>query len=48
MDVLINNAGVMPLSPLAALKVDEWNQMIDVNMRGVLHGIAAVLPMMQT
>lgn len=47
-DVLINNAGVMPLSPLAALKVDEWNQMIDVNVRGVLHGIAAVLPMMQT
>ncbi len=46
-DVLINNAGVMPLSPLAALKVDEWNRMIDVNVRGVLHGIAAVLPIMQ-
>ena len=46
-DVLINNAGVMPLSPLAALKVDEWNRMIDVNVRGVLHGIAAVLPVMQ-
>ncbi|WP_454692944.1 SDR family oxidoreductase [Achromobacter aegrifaciens] len=46
-DVLINNAGVMPLSPLAALKVDEWNRMIDVNVRGVLHGIAAVLPAMQ-
>ncbi|OWU61342.1 oxidoreductase, partial [Staphylococcus aureus] len=40
-DVLINNAGVMPLSPLAALKVDEWNRMIDVNIKGVLHGIAA-------
>ncbi|HSI09449.1 MAG TPA: SDR family oxidoreductase [Rariglobus sp.] len=43
-DVMINNAGVMPLSPLAELKVAEWNQMIDVNIRGVLHGIAAVLP----
>jgi NADP-dependent 3-hydroxy acid dehydrogenase YdfG len=46
-DVLINNAGVMPLSPLADLKADEWNQMIDVNLRGVLHGIAAVLPVMR-
>lgn len=46
-DVMINNAGVMPLSPLAALKVDEWDQTLDVNIRGVLHGIAAVLPMMQ-
>ncbi|KRG73473.1 oxidoreductase [Stenotrophomonas chelatiphaga] len=46
-DVIINNAGVMPLSPLAALKVDEWDRMIDVNIRGVLHGIAAVLPQMQ-
>ncbi|MDQ7731298.1 SDR family oxidoreductase [Halomonas sp. SpR1] len=46
-DVIINNAGVMPLSPLAALKVEEWNHMIDVNIRGVLHGIAAVLPTMQ-
>lgn len=46
-DVIVNNAGVMPLSPLAALKVDEWNRMIDVNIRGVLHGIAAVLPIMQ-
>ncbi|XLY89847.1 SDR family oxidoreductase [Ectopseudomonas mendocina] len=46
-DVIINNAGVMPLSPLDALKVDEWNRMIDVNVRGVLHGIAAVLPGMQ-
>ena len=47
-DVLVNNAGVMPLSPLAALKVDEWNHMLDVNVRGVLHGIAAVLPTMQS
>lgn len=46
-DVLINNAGVMPLSPLAALKVEEWDQMIDINIRGVLHGIAAVLPDMK-
>ncbi len=46
-DVIINNAGVMPLSPLASLKVDEWNRMIDVNIRGVLHGIAAVLPGME-
>jgi NADP-dependent 3-hydroxy acid dehydrogenase YdfG len=47
-DVLVNNAGVMPLSTLDALKVDEWNQMIDVNIRGVLHGIAAVLPIMNS
>jgi len=46
-DVLVNNAGVMPLSPLNALKVEEWNRMIDVNIRGVLHGIAAVLPTME-
>jgi len=46
-DVIVNNAGVMPLSKLEALKIDEWNRMIDVNVRGVLHGIAAVLPVMQ-
>lgn len=46
-DVIINNAGVMPLSPMASLKVDEWDRMIDVNIRGVLHGVAAVLPTMQ-
>ncbi|MGE6527780.1 SDR family oxidoreductase [Pseudomonas sp. NPDC077382] len=46
-DVIINNAGVMPLSRLDALKVDEWDRMIDVNIRGVLHGIAAALPLMQ-
>mgnify|MGYP002621879104 CR=1 FL=1 len=46
-DVIVNNAGVMPLSPLNALKVDEWDRMIDVNIRGVLHGIAAVLPGME-
>lgn len=43
-DVLVNNAGIMPLSPLAALKTDEWTRMLDVNVRGLLHGIAAVLP----
>lgn len=43
-DVLVNNAGVMPLSPLGALKRDEWKRMIDVNIHGVLNGIAAVLP----
>jgi NADP-dependent 3-hydroxy acid dehydrogenase YdfG len=46
-DVLVNNAGVMPLSPLHALHIDEWNQMIDVNLRGTLNGIAAVLPLMR-
>jgi NADP-dependent 3-hydroxy acid dehydrogenase YdfG len=46
-DVIVNNAGLMPLSPLNALKVDEWDRMIDVNIRGVLHGIAATLPRME-
>ncbi|KAK1183168.1 SDR family oxidoreductase [Streptomyces sp. NBS 14/10] len=46
-DVMVNNAGVMPLSPLGALKVDEWDRMIDVNIRGVLYGIAAALPVMR-
>lgn len=45
-DVMVNNAGIMPLSPMAALKVEEWDRMIDVNIRGVLYGIAAVLPVM--
>ncbi|UGX89319.1 SDR family oxidoreductase [Phyllobacterium meliloti] len=47
LDVIINNAGVMPLSPLEALKVSEWDQMIDVNIKGVLYGIAAALPHMK-
>jgi NADP-dependent 3-hydroxy acid dehydrogenase YdfG len=47
LDVLVNNAGVMPLSNMAEVKVDEWDRMIDVNIRGVLHGIAAVLPDMK-
>ncbi|MCT7376802.1 SDR family oxidoreductase [Chelativorans salis] len=46
-DVLINNAGVMPLSPLVALKLDEWERMVDVNIKGVLWGIGAVLPTME-
>ena len=46
-DVLINNAGVMPLSALDQLKVEEWDRMIDVNIKGVLYGIAAVLPLMK-
>jgi NADP-dependent 3-hydroxy acid dehydrogenase YdfG len=46
-DVLVNNAGVMPLSDFSALRVDEWNRTIDVNVRGVLHGIAAALPRMK-
>ncbi|SDZ53311.1 NADP-dependent 3-hydroxy acid dehydrogenase YdfG [Evansella caseinilytica] len=46
-DVIINNAGVMPLSKLEALNIDEWNEMIDVNIRGVLHGIVAGLPIMK-
>lgn len=44
LDVMVNNAGVMPLSKLEALKIDEWNRTIDVNIRGVLNGIAAALP----
>ncbi|MFN6481520.1 MULTISPECIES: SDR family oxidoreductase [unclassified Nostoc] len=46
-DVLINNAGLMPLSALDQVKVEEWDQMIDVNIKGVLYGIAAVLPIMR-
>jgi len=46
-DVLVNNAGVMPLSPIEKLKVDEWDRTIDVNIKGVLYGIAAALPHMQ-
>lgn len=46
-DVIINNAGLMPQSLLERLKVDEWDRMIDVNIKGVLYGIAAALPHMQ-
>lgn len=46
-DVIVNNAGVMPLSLVTDLKVDDWDRMIDVNIKGVLNGIAAVLPGMK-
>ena len=46
-DVLVNNAGLMPLSPLDETKVDEWDKMVDVNIKGVLYAIAAVLPIMR-
>jgi NADP-dependent 3-hydroxy acid dehydrogenase YdfG len=46
-DVMINNAGLMPSSPIERLKIDEWDRMIDVNIKGVLYGIAAALPYMQ-
>ncbi|MBO1307683.1 SDR family oxidoreductase [Enterococcus sp. 669A] len=45
-DVLYNNAGIMPLAPLKETRLDEWKQMLDVNVMGVLNGIAAVLPVM--
>ena len=44
LDVLFNNAGVMPISPLDELRVDDWEEMIDINIKGVLYGIAAALP----
>jgi len=46
-DVMINNAGLMPHSPLERLKIDDWNRTIDVNIKGVLYGIAAALPHMK-
>lgn len=46
-DVMINNAGLMQQSRLESLKIDEWDRMIDVNIKGVLYGIAAALPHMQ-
>src|SRR5262249_5011687 len=46
-DVIVNDAGIMPIAPMAALKVDEWDRMIDVNIKGLLYGVAAVLPIMQ-
>lgn len=44
LDVLVNNAGVMPISPLDDLRVEDWEDMIDINIKGVLYGIAAALP----
>ncbi len=46
-DVLLNNAGLMPLAPMEEGKIDEWDQMIDVNLKGTLYGIAAALPHMK-
>jgi NADP-dependent 3-hydroxy acid dehydrogenase YdfG len=46
-DVIVNNSGIMPIAPMAALKVEEWDRMIDVNIKGLLYGVAAVLPIMQ-
>ncbi len=46
-DVILNNAGLMPSSPLERLKIADWDRMIDVNIKGVLYGIAAALPHMQ-
>ena len=43
-DVIFLNAGLMPNSPLSAMKTDDWHQMVDVNIKGVLNGVAAVLP----
>lgn len=43
-DVIFNNAGIMPTSPISALHTEEWNQMIDINLKGVLNGVAAVMP----
>jgi NADP-dependent 3-hydroxy acid dehydrogenase YdfG len=47
LDVMINNAGLMPLSRLDQTKVDDWERMIDINLKGVLYGIAAALPIMR-
>jgi len=44
LDVLISNAGIMPVSPLDDLRVEDWENMIDINIKGVLYGIAAALP----
>ncbi|WP_313374959.1 SDR family oxidoreductase [Chishuiella sp.] len=46
-DVLINNAGLMSIAPMDQLKIDEWESMIDINIKGVLYGIAATLPIFQ-
>src|SRR6266480_2329846 len=44
LDVLVNNAGIMPVSPLDDLRVEDWEEMIDINIKGALYGIAAALP----
>ncbi len=47
LDVLVNNAGLMAIAPLSETKVEEWDRMIDINIKGVLYGIAAALPVFQ-
>ena len=46
-DVLVNNAGLMAIAPLSDVRVEEWERMIDINIKGVLYGIAAALPVFQ-
>lgn len=46
-DVLVNNAGLMAIAPLSELKVEEWERMVDINIKGVLYGIAAALPLFE-
>jgi NADP-dependent 3-hydroxy acid dehydrogenase YdfG len=46
-DVIVNDAGIMPIAPMEALKVEEWDRIIDVNIKGLLYGVAAVLPIMK-
>ncbi|MDN3549195.1 SDR family oxidoreductase [Mucilaginibacter aquaedulcis] len=46
-DVIVNNAGIMPIAPMAEVRTDEWDRMIDINIKGVLYGIAAALPIFQ-
>jgi NADP-dependent 3-hydroxy acid dehydrogenase YdfG len=48
LDVIINNAGLMSIAPMSETKVDEWDRMIDINIKGVLYGIAAALPIFKT
>ena len=45
-DVMMNNAGIMAIAPLTALKVEEWERMVEINIKGVLYGVAAALPHM--
>ncbi|MEW5208178.1 SDR family oxidoreductase, partial [Bacillus cereus] len=44
LDVIINNAGLMAIAPMSEVRTDEWDRMIDINIKGVLYGIAAALP----
>lgn len=46
-DVMINNAGLMAIAPISELRVDEWDRMIDINIKGVMYGIAAALPLFE-